>query len=259
MPSSPRCSICRCSMAGLFGTNIFSSSHTCSICSCTVCTDCAPKFRPHNDSAPLRICKNCDKAGCRVAAPDVHKGKANDREAKASISPNPQDEEEREKRLKAIESRMQNNQLRGKPISGGEAANCTHRTASPVPTQSTHNSPISATTAEATTSPSAPPVNTEVPASAHGTQNTAPPANARSSSDHVVNPILEAALRRQQQQQQRQCNRTHQMSIEKERLLREIDTILNRFKEERPFGLSSSDEKKLTSYLSYIKEKHHLV
>ncbi|EPY29374.1 hypothetical protein STCU_04588 [Strigomonas culicis] len=196
-----RCVLCRKSFGFL------TPRKECALCHRAVCAKCAP----HRDAAgavagggkPPRVCDGCH------ATP-------------APAPPAPRDaqtEEERQKRVAAIEAR------RGKQQQQPAAAR-----APPA----------------ATPSPPAPPQATQAP-------ETPPPARAEAG----ANPVLEAALRRQQMAQAHGGGgAARPATVEKARLLREIEALLARHNDVPPFGLKSSDEAKLRSYLQYVKEKY---
>ncbi|KAH9582292.1 hypothetical protein LSM04_009413 [Trypanosoma melophagium] len=198
--------------------------HQCDVCQVVVCDDCVPK------SNGLRRCPQC-----------VPRRTATEHQQRSSNSEKPSilnEAEEREKRLRAVESRMKAAQQRGKPQE--------QRPVKPTTAQTTNtNGNINTTLPQAEVT-----VGVSRSSSANITEKATSSTPTQAQVDE--NPMLDAVLRRRQQEQSKMtANRNN--SAEKTQLLAEILSILNQRGEEEPFGLRAMDETKLQSYLRYIK------
>lgn len=245
--SASACPICRRS----FG--FFLWKHTCSVCKATVCDDCAPVMSSaQREAMPnpdiLRICTTC--AGGHPSG--THQGhRLGGGTSAAAGGPKPsvssvdaQSETEREKRARIIEERMKVQQNRGR---SSQLA---------VPSSSPANL-YNPGTPQATATPPPPPQQQQQMPSVSQARGEAPPTSSASTAfSSSSNPALEAAMRRQQQQGGSKPSTGGNTSAEKVRLLHEIESILQQRGEATPFGLRSSDEAKLRSYLKYLKDKY---
>lgn len=240
--------------------------HTCDVCRKTVCDDCAPRntdsVGSDGETTKLRVCQTCGSTGRRLGGggSTAANETATSLEAppqrgveQAGGSVDPNSEAERARRVAIIEARNKSQQSRGRPQgTGGSAA------PRPAPAAAPAASPPPPPQPSAPAQSTAPAVTTPPPA-AVAAAAAAPATNA---SNRPSNPALEAAMRRQQQQQQQArggsaaAAQAANMSPEKVKLLREIDTLLEKHREEPPFGLRASDEIKLKGYLQYLKTKY---
>ncbi|CAG9583776.1 conserved hypothetical protein [Leishmania major strain Friedlin] len=226
--------------------------HICDVCHRTVCDDCAPRNTESVDAkgekATLRVCKTCGTTGHRLGSAVGGHSAADGAQGTGAARPDPHSEAERERRARIIEERSRAQKNRGRPQRAGGEGDSRAAVASerPAPPARAPSSPTSAPPRASASPPAAPPPL---------------PANS-GSQERLVNPALEAAMRRQQQQQAH--GRTAptlpaaNMSPEKTRLLCEIEALLAKHLEDPPFGLRAADEAKLHGYLQFLKKKYHL-
>ncbi|KAG5489396.1 hypothetical protein GH5_00265 [Leishmania sp. Ghana 2012 LV757] len=242
--SSPaqRCAECERS----FGMTLW--RHTCDVCRRTVCDDCAPRSTESVDATgaatKLRVCKTCGTTGRRLCSSVGGNATIDSAQSTGIARPDPNSEAERERRARLIEERDKMQRSRGCPQradseSGSRVAFASERPVLPAPAVS---SAAPALSRASVSSPGASP----------------PPLDSSGSPERLVNPALEAAMRRQQQQQARGRSAASlpeaSMSSEKTRLLCEIEMLLAKHREDPPFGLRASDEVKLRGYLQFLKK-----
>ncbi|GET93321.1 hypothetical protein, conserved [Leishmania tarentolae] len=229
-----RCAECERS----FGITLW--KHNCDVCHRTVCDDCAPRSTEGVDAkgekVALRVCKTCNTTGHRLGSTAHGNCTTDSAQGTGNARPDPHSEAERERRARIIEERNMAQKNRGRPQhtdgEGGSRAAVTRTRPTPP--------------APATSTPAAPP--------------SSPPENS-GSQERVVNPALEAAMRRQQQAHGRAAasSPAANMSPEKTRLLCEIEALLAKHREDPPFGLRAADDAKLRGYLQYLKKKYGLM
>ncbi|AIO02387.1 hypothetical protein LPMP_352500 [Leishmania panamensis] len=226
--------------------------HTCDVCHRSVCDDCAPRSTKSagakGEITNLRVCKTCGTTGHRLGKAVNDNSATDGTQGTGAARPDPNSETERELRVRLIEERNKAQQRRGCPqlarsASGSRATVAGEKPASPAPAPS---SPAPALSRTSVSSPAA------LPSPLQNSENP----------EHPVSPALEAAMRRQlQQQQARGCAASSslaaKMSPKKKRLLFEIETLLEKHREDPPFGLRASDETKLRGYLQFLKTKYH--
>ncbi|KAG5490122.1 hypothetical protein JKF63_00241 [Porcisia hertigi] len=240
---SHRCAVCE------HGFSLTLWKHTCDMCRRTVCDDCAPRNTESVDSngktTKLRVCEICSTSGRHLGRVVGQDSATNGAPGTGASRLDPNSEAERERRARLIEERNKAQEARGRP----QHADGARSTRSVAPGK---EHPLAPSLSPPTLSSS--PVSTPV---------TPPPPHTNSgNSECSVNPVLEAAMRRQKQQQVRHSTTASpsaaSMSPEKKQLIYTIETLLAKHHEDPPLGLRASEEPKLRVYLQYLRNKYHV-